>query len=63
MPGSLPAVLGESTNTTYTDAYGNTMSSTAITFGAASYAVMAIGYILLFIAAIYMAAATSHRLP
>ena len=55
--GVLPAALGSSTNTTYTDAYGNTMSSTAITLGAASYAVMAIGYVLLFITAIYMAAA------
>ena len=55
--GVLPAVLGQSTSTTYTDAYGNTTSGTAITLGAASYAVMAIGYILLFIAAIFMAAA------
>jgi uncharacterized membrane protein len=55
--GVVPALLGESTNNTYTDAYGNTMSSTAITFGAASYAVMIVGYILLFIAAIYMAVA------
>jgi uncharacterized membrane protein len=55
--GVLPAVLGQSTSSSYTDAYGNTTSGTAITFGAASYAVMAIGYILLFIAAIFMAAA------
>ncbi len=53
----LPAVLGQSTSTTYTDTYGNTTSGTAITLGPASYAVMAIGYILLFIAAIFMAAA------
>ena len=55
--GVLPAVLGESTTTTYTDAYGNTASGTAITYGAASYAVMVVGYILLFIAAIFMAVA------
>ncbi len=55
--GVLPAALGQSTSTTYTDAYGNTVSGTAITLGAASYAVMAIGYVLLFIAAIFMAAA------
>ncbi|MGA9674415.1 MAG: hypothetical protein WBR28_03930, partial [Mycobacterium sp.] len=55
--GGLPVVLGQSTSTTYTDAYDNTTSGTTITFGAASYAVMVIGYILLFIAAIFMAAA------
>jgi uncharacterized membrane protein len=55
--GVLPAVLGETTNNSYTDAYGNTYGGTVVTFGAASYAVMVVGYILLFIAAIYMAVA------
>ena len=54
--GLLPAVLGQSSGTSYTDAYGNTVSGTTITYGPASYAVMAIGYILLFLAAIYMTA-------
>jgi uncharacterized membrane protein len=53
----LPTVLGESTNTSYTDSYGNTYGGAAVTFGPASYAVMIIGYILLLLAGIYMTAA------
>ena len=55
--GVLPAVLGQSTTTTYTDAYGNNTSGTTVTLGTASYAVMTVGYILLFIVAIFMAVA------
>ena len=56
--GVVPALLGQSTSTSYTDSYGNTYGSgTMVTYGAASYAVMAVGYILIFIVAIYMAAA------
>ena len=55
--GVVPALLGESTNNTYTDAYGNTYGGTVVTYGAASYAVLAVGYILIFVVAIYLAAA------
>ncbi len=55
--GVLPAVLGQSTNNSYTDAYGNTYGGTVVTYGAASYAVLIVGYILLFIVGVYMAAA------
>jgi uncharacterized membrane protein len=54
--GLLPMALGESTSTSYTDSYGNTVGGTTVTLGAASIAVMVIGYILLFLAAIYMTA-------
>jgi uncharacterized membrane protein len=55
--GLLPVVFGQSTSTTYTDPYGNTASSVNVTYGGASYAAMIIGYLLLFVAAIYMHAA------
>ena len=55
--GVLPAVLGQSTDTTYTDSYGNTYGGTSVTLGPASIAVMVIGYLLIFLVAIYMAAA------
>ncbi len=54
--GFLPVALGQRTDTTYTDAYGNTVGGASVTFGAASIAVMVIGYILIFVAAIFMAA-------
>jgi len=55
--GVLPMALGQSTSTSYTDSYGNTVGGgTTVTLGAASIAVMVIGYILLFLAAIYMTA-------
>lgn len=50
----LPMVFGESTTTTYTDSYGETTSGVDIAYGPASIAVMIVGYVLLFIAAIYM---------
>ncbi|MEZ0353150.1 hypothetical protein [Mycobacterium sp. pR1184] len=50
----LPMVFGESTSTTYTDSYGETTSGVDIAYGPASIAVMVVGYVLLFIAAIYM---------
>jgi uncharacterized membrane protein len=52
--GLLPMAFGESTNTTYTDSYGNTVSGVGVTYSAASFAVMIIGYVLLFVVAIYM---------
>jgi uncharacterized membrane protein len=53
----LPVALGQSSSTSYTDAYGNTVSgSTTVTLGPASIAVMVIGYILIFIVAIFMTA-------
>ncbi len=55
--GVLPAVLGESVNNSYTDAYGNTYGGTVVTYGAASYAVLVVGYVLLFIVGVYMGAA------
>lgn len=55
--GLLPMALGQSTSSSYTDSYGNTYSSgTAVTLGPASIAVMVIGYLLIFVVAIYMAA-------
>jgi uncharacterized membrane protein len=54
--GLLPMALGESTSTSYTDSYGNTVPSTTVTLGAASIAVMVIGYILIFVVAVFMAA-------
>jgi uncharacterized membrane protein len=53
----LPPLLGQSTATTSTDSYGNSVSGTEVTLGAASYAVMVVGYILLFIVGIFMSAA------
>jgi len=55
--GLLPAALGHSTSTSYTDPYGNTASNVSVTYGAASFAVMVVGYVLLFVAAIYLQAA------
>ncbi|WAC89605.1 hypothetical protein [Mycobacterium sp. Aquia_213] len=52
--GLLPMVFGESTATTYTNSYGETTSGVDIAYGPASIAVMIVGYILVFIAAIYM---------
>ncbi len=55
--GLLPMALGQSTSSSYTDSYGNTYSSgTAVTLGPASIAVMVIGYLLIFVVAIYMVA-------
>jgi uncharacterized membrane protein len=53
----LPPLLGQSTGTTSTDSYGNSVSGTEVTLGAASYAAMAVGYILLFIVGVFMTAA------
>ncbi|WP_217695285.1 hypothetical protein, partial [Mycobacterium sp. IS-2888] len=55
--GLLPVVFGQSTSSTYTDPYGNTASNVAVTYSAASYVVLFIGYVLLFLTAIYMTAA------
>ena len=55
--GVLPMVFGQSTSTSYTDPYGNTATSVNLTYSAASYAVLIIGYLLLFVTAIYMHAA------
>jgi uncharacterized membrane protein len=52
----VPALLGQSSGTSYTDAYGNTVSGTTVTFGVASYAVLVIGNILFFIVEFYMIA-------
>jgi uncharacterized membrane protein len=51
----LPAALGEQSSTTYTDIYGHTTTgATTVTFGAASLAVMIVGYILIFAVGIFM---------
>jgi uncharacterized membrane protein len=50
----LPAALGQSSSTTYTDVYGNTTGATSVTLGPASIAVWVIGYILIFVAAVVM---------
>jgi uncharacterized membrane protein len=50
----LPAAVGQQSSTTYTDVYGQTTGSTSVTLGAASIAVMVIGYILIFVAAVVM---------
>jgi uncharacterized membrane protein len=55
--GLLPLVFGQSTSTTYTDPYGNTASNVNVTYSAASFAVLIVGYLLLLITAIYMHAA------
>jgi uncharacterized membrane protein len=53
----LPVALGQSTSNSYTDAYGNTVSSgTTVTLGPASIAAMVIGYLLIFLVSVYMAA-------
>lgn len=55
--GLLPVVFGQSTSSSYTDPYGNTASNVAVTYSAASYVALFIGYVLLFFTAIYMTAA------
>jgi uncharacterized membrane protein len=55
--GLLPWVFAQSTSSSYTDPYGNTASSVALTYSAASYVVLIVGYLLLFVTAIYMHAA------
>jgi uncharacterized membrane protein len=55
--GLLPVLFGQSSSTSYTDSYGNTASRVSVTYGAASLAVMIVGYLLLFVAAVYMRAA------
>ncbi|ORV56405.1 hypothetical protein AWC05_10555, partial [Mycobacterium florentinum] len=50
----LPMAFGESTSTTYTNSYGETTSGVDIAYGPASIAVMIVGYILVFVAAIFM---------
>ena len=56
LAGVLPAVLGEKKTIPYSDAYGDTTGSlTTISFGAASYAALAVGYLLLFIVGVFMA--------
>lgn len=53
----LPMAFGESTSTTYTDSFGQTTSGVEIEYGSASIAVMIVGYLLVFVAAVYMHAA------
>src|SRR5262249_14690265 len=55
--GLVPFLLGESSHTTSIDSYGNTTESTNVTLGAASITVMVIGYLLIFLAVVYMHAA------
>jgi uncharacterized membrane protein len=50
----LPMAFGESASTSYTNSYGETTNGVDIAYGPASIAVMIVGYILLFIAVIYM---------
>ncbi|BBY21187.1 hypothetical protein [Mycobacterium stomatepiae] len=50
----LPMAFGESTSTTYANSYGETTSGVDIAYGPASIAVMIVGYVLLFIAVIFM---------
>lgn len=53
----LPMAFGQSTSTTYTDSFGETTSGVEIAYGPASFAVMIVGYILLFLVVVYMHAA------
>jgi uncharacterized membrane protein len=55
--GLLPVLFGQSASTSYTDSYGNTANSVNVSYTAASYAFMILGYLLLFVAAVYMHAA------
>jgi uncharacterized membrane protein len=57
LTGLLPTALGQQSGTAYTDAYGQTIGSTSVTLGPASISVMVIGYILIFVAAVFMHAA------
>jgi uncharacterized membrane protein len=50
----LPMVFGQSTSTSYTNSYGETSSGVEISYGPASIAVMVVGYVLVFIAVIFM---------
>jgi uncharacterized membrane protein len=52
--GFLPVVLGQTSHTSYTDSYGNTSSNVDVQYGAASITVMVIGYVLIFVAGIFM---------
>jgi uncharacterized membrane protein len=54
--GFVPGVLGQHTDTSCTDTYGNTYPCTSITPGPASFAVWVIGCILIFVVAVFMAA-------
>ncbi|OBA63583.1 hypothetical protein A5647_04525 [Mycobacterium sp. 1100029.7] len=50
----LPLAFGQSTSTSYTNSYGETTNGVDIAYGPASIAVMIVGYILIFIAVVYM---------
>jgi uncharacterized membrane protein len=50
----VPPALGETTNSSYTDAYGNTADSVNVTYGAASIAVLAITWVLIFLVGVYL---------
>jgi len=52
----LPAALGQPSSTSYTDSYGHTYGSSSVTFGPASIAVWILGYILIFVAGVFMQA-------
>jgi uncharacterized membrane protein len=52
--GWVPFLLGDTTPTTFTDSNGLTTEYTTVQLGAASITVMVIGYVLLFVAAIFM---------
>ncbi|GBG38307.1 DUF2189 domain-containing protein [Mycobacterium montefiorense] len=52
--GLLPMAFGQTTSSTYTTSYGETTSGVEIAYGPASIAVMIVGYILVFIAAVVM---------
>jgi len=52
--GWVPFVLGDTTPTTFTDSNGLTTETVSVQLGAASIAVMVIGYVLLFVAGIFM---------
>jgi uncharacterized membrane protein len=54
LTGTLPTLLGQQTSTTFTDDNGQTFGNTTVTLGPASIAVMTIGYILVFLAAVVM---------
>jgi uncharacterized membrane protein len=54
MASVLPAVFGDTSHSSYTDAYGNSYGAATVAYSPASYAVMLIGYILLFAASIFM---------
>jgi uncharacterized membrane protein len=54
--GFLPAVLAQTSHTSYTDSYGTQYSSVNVQYGAASFIVLVICLLLIFVVAVFMQA-------